>query len=115
MNLKHIFETHIHTDCVCVCVQLDLARAFKRWLYTIVESSKEVYTVDRITAKKLAKEIEIGKDKVIDIRKETEYAAEYEEKGYDRTLAAINDWIKILTLMNIFYSLCRLLPQNDYI
>lgn len=79
-----------------------LRGGFTAWL----ESGKEADTVDRITAKQLAKEIEIGKDKVIDIRKETEYAAEHVEEAYNRPLVAINDWIKDINPDEHFFIHC---------
>jgi glyoxylase-like metal-dependent hydrolase (beta-lactamase superfamily II)/rhodanese-related sulfurtransferase len=66
-----------------------LKGGFTAWL----QAGKEADTVDRITARQFEKELEIGKDKVIDIRKETEYAAEHIEEAYNRPLAYINDWI----------------------
>lgn len=60
------------------------------WLAT----GKEADTLDRITAQHFTKEIEIGKETIIDIRKETEYAAKHIEEAYNRPLAYINDWIK---------------------
>jgi len=67
-----------------------LKGGFSAWL----QSGKQADIVDRITAAQFAKEVVIGKDKVIDVRKETEYAAEHVEEAYNRPLAAINDWIK---------------------
>lgn len=79
-----------------------LKGGFAAWL----QSGKEADTVDRITATQLAKEIEIGKDKVIDIRKETEYSAEHVEEAYNRPLAAINDWIKDINPEEHFFIHC---------
>ncbi len=66
-----------------------LKGGFSAWL----QSGKQADIVDRITAAQFAKEVVIGKDKVFDVRKETEYAAEHVEEAYNRPLAAINDWI----------------------
>ena len=41
-------------------------------------------------------QFELGKSTVIDVRKETEYAAEHIEDAYLRPLASINDWINNL-------------------
>jgi rhodanese-related sulfurtransferase len=79
-----------------------LKAGFATWL----ESGKKVDIVDRITANQFAKELEIGKDKVIDIRKETEYAAEHVEEAYNRPLAAINDWIKDINPDEHFFIHC---------
>jgi glyoxylase-like metal-dependent hydrolase (beta-lactamase superfamily II)/rhodanese-related sulfurtransferase len=69
-------------------------------------SGKEADVVDRISAERFAKEVEIGKDKVLDIRKETEYAAEHVEEAYNRPLANINDWIKDINTEEHFYLHC---------
>ena len=48
----------------------------------------------------------IGKDKVIDIRKESEYAGEHVEEAYSRPLAYINDWVKEINPQEHFYLHC---------
>jgi rhodanese-related sulfurtransferase len=58
------------------------------------KSDKEIDTIDRITAEEFSKEVEIGKSKVIDVRKDTEYSAEHVEEAFSKPLASINDWIK---------------------
>jgi rhodanese-related sulfurtransferase len=79
-----------------------LKGGFSAWL----ASGKQVDIVDRITATQFAKELEIGKDKVIDIRKETEYAAEHVEDANNRPLAYINDWIKDINPEEHFFIHC---------
>lgn len=51
-------------------------------------------SVNRITAEQFANEADIQKDKIIDVRKETEYEAEHIEDAYSKPLAYINDWVK---------------------
>ena len=75
---------------------------FATWL----AAGKEVDVVDRITAEQFAQEVEIGKDKVLDIRKETEYAAEHVEEAYNRPLGNINEWIKDINADEHFYVHC---------
>ncbi len=79
-----------------------LKGGFAAWL----DSGKEADTVDRITAAQFAAGLEIGKDKVIDVRKQTEYAAEHVEEAYNRPLAAINDWIKDINPDEHFFIHC---------
>ena len=79
-----------------------LKGGFLAWL----QSGKQADIVDRITAAQFAKEVVIGKDKVIDVRKETEYAAEHVEEAYNRPLAAINDWIKDINPEEHFFIHC---------
>ena len=79
-----------------------LEGGFAAWL----ASGKEADVVDRITAKEFAAVLEIGKDKVVDIRKETEYAAEHVEEAYNRPLANINEWIKDINPEEHFFLHC---------
>ena len=79
-----------------------LKGGFAAWL----AAGKEADVIDRITAERFAKEVEIGKDKVLDIRKETEYAAEHVAEAYNRPLANINDWIKDINADEHFYLHC---------
>ncbi len=75
---------------------------FAAWL----ASGKEGDVVDRITPESFAREVEIGKDKIIDIRKETEYAAEHIDEAYNRPLAYINEWIKDINPEEHFFMHC---------
>lgn len=79
-----------------------LQGGFAAWL----ASGKEADTVDRITAEQLAQALEIGKDTVIDVRKESEYAAEHIEGAYNRPLAHINEWIKSINPSEHFFLHC---------
>ena len=69
-------------------------------------AGKEVDTVHRISAEQFAKEVNIGVDKIIDIRKETEYAAEHVAEAHNRPLAYINEWSKELTTTGHFFLHC---------
>ncbi len=79
-----------------------LQGGFAAWL----AAGKEADVIDRITADQFAKEVKIGEDKVIDIRKETEYAAEHVDEAYNKPLAFINDWIKDINPGEHFYIHC---------
>lgn len=83
-------------------VQGYLQGGFAAWL----AAGKEADVVDRITAAQFAKEVKIGKDKVIDIRKDTEYGTEHVDEAYNRPLAFINDWIKDINPDEHFYIYC---------
>jgi hydroxyacylglutathione hydrolase len=67
-----------------------LKGGFQSWL----NAGKEIDTVNRITAKQFSDVVDVNKDVVIDVRKESEYAAEHVENAYSKPLAYINDWIK---------------------
>ena len=79
-----------------------LKGGFQAWL----EAGKEADVVDRITADEFSKEVKIDEDKVMDIRKETEYAAEHINEAYNRPLAYINEWIKDINPKEHFYIHC---------
>jgi rhodanese-related sulfurtransferase len=66
----------------------------------------EIDTVNRITAEQFANEVNIETDKIVDIRKETEYAAEHIEDAYSKPLAYINDWVKDINPNEHFYLHC---------
>jgi hydroxyacylglutathione hydrolase len=70
-------------------------------------AGKEVDQVNRISAVQFASEVKIGESKVIDVRKETEYAAEHLDEAYSKPLAYINDWIKDINPAEHFYMHCQ--------
>ncbi len=69
-------------------------------------AGKETDLIRRITADQFAEEIKSGKSKIIDVRKESEYAAEHVEDAYSKPLAYINDWIKDINPDEHFYMHC---------
>ncbi|WP_343748329.1 MBL fold metallo-hydrolase [Fluviicola sp.] len=79
-----------------------LEGGFDSW----VHAAKETDTINRIPAEQFASEVKIGKSKIIDIRKESEYAAEHVEDAYSKPLAYINDWIKDVDPLEHFYLHC---------
>jgi len=79
-----------------------LKGGFAAWL----AAGKEADVVDRITAWQFAKDVTIGEDKIIDVRKESEYAAEHVDKAYSRPLASINEWVKDLNPKEHFFLHC---------
>lgn len=58
------------------------------------KSGKEIDQVDRISAASFAENFKAGETVVVDVRKESEYAAEHVDEAYSKPLAFINDWIK---------------------
>lgn len=69
-------------------------------------AGKEIDTINRITAEEFAKEVKIGKSKIIDIRKESEYCAEHVEEAFSKPLAYLNDWIKDINPKEPFFIHC---------
>jgi len=69
-------------------------------------SGKETDTVDRITAKEFAQRFKPNESKVIDVRKESEYAAEHVEDAYSWPLAYINDWVRDVNPDEHFFLHC---------
>jgi hydroxyacylglutathione hydrolase len=66
----------------------------------------EVDTVNRITPTEFEAKVKIGEDKVVDVRKESEYAAEHIDEAYNKPLAYINDWIKDVNPSEHFFMHC---------
>ena len=79
-----------------------LKYGFQAW----AAAGYEVDTVNRITAEQFANEVKIGENKVIDVRKESEYEAEHVEDAYSRPLAAINEWVKDINPEEHFFMHC---------
>jgi hydroxyacylglutathione hydrolase len=79
-----------------------LKGGFQSWL----DSGKQADVIDRITPEQFEKEYKAGETKVIDVRKESEYAAEHVEDAYNRPLAYINDWIKNVNPDEHFFMHC---------
>lgn len=69
-------------------------------------SGKEVDHVERISAEELAGRFPLTDSIIVDVRKESEYAAEHVEEAYSRPLAYINDWIQDLPRDKHFYLHC---------
>jgi len=70
------------------------------------KSGKELDKVNRISTKEFEEKVNIEVDKILDVRKESEYAAEHLDGAYNRPLAYINDWIKDVAPSEHFYLHC---------
>lgn len=66
----------------------------------------ETDTVKRISPEEFASKVKPGTDMIIDVRKETEYAAEHIEDAYSKPLAYINNWIKDINPKEHFFMHC---------
>jgi glyoxylase-like metal-dependent hydrolase (beta-lactamase superfamily II)/rhodanese-related sulfurtransferase len=73
---------------------------------TWVSAGKETDKVNRISAEEFASTVDITQDTIVDVRKESEYAAEHIENAYSKPLAYINDWIKNINPQEHFYMHC---------
>ena len=76
-----------------------LANGFETWK----KSGKEIDTIHRITADQFAMEVKLDKHKIVDVRKESEYASEHIEEAFSKPLAYINEWIKEVQPNKHFY------------
>ena len=70
------------------------------------EAGKEIDTIGRITPEVFASSFKAGESTVVDVRKETEYAAEHVEDAYSKPLSYINDWIKDVNPQEHFFLHC---------
>ncbi len=78
----------------------------KGGMATWINANKETDRVNRISPETFAQKVKIGSSKIIDVRKESEYASEHIEEAYNRPLAYINDWIKDINPQEHFYLHC---------
>lgn len=67
---------------------------------------REVDTVRRITAAEFAAQADFKADKVVDVRRESEYRAEHVEDAHNRPLDYINDWMSDVKDDEHFYMHC---------
>ena len=79
-----------------------LKGGYDAWL----ASGKETDKVNRITAEQFAQQVKIGESKIVDVRKESEYAAEHVDEAYSMPLADINEWIKDVKPEEHFFMHC---------
>jgi hydroxyacylglutathione hydrolase len=79
-----------------------LKGGFDAWMSEGMETDK----VNRISADEFSKRVITGESQVIDVRKESEYAAEHVEEAYNKPLSYINDWIKDIDPQTSFYLHC---------
>ena len=69
-------------------------------------ANKEIDTVNRITANQFASEVDVKKDTVLDIRRESEYRAEHVEEAFNKPLDQINTWFAEMSDDKPFYLHC---------
>ena len=69
-------------------------------------SGKETDEVKHISANEFAQQFSPEESLVVDVRKESEYAAEHIKEAYSRPLAYINDWIQDLPRDRHFFVHC---------
>jgi glyoxylase-like metal-dependent hydrolase (beta-lactamase superfamily II)/rhodanese-related sulfurtransferase len=79
-----------------------LQGGFATWM----QAGKEMDTVHRITAAEFAEKFDKANSVVIDVRKESEYAAEHVEDAYSKPLAFINQWVRDLDPNQYFFMHC---------
>lgn len=75
---------------------------FNGWL----SSGQQADTVDRITAAQFAKEVDVEKDTIVDVRRTGEYTGEHVENAWNYPLEFINDWMQQLPADEHFYLHC---------
>lgn len=79
-----------------------LADGFESWQ----REGKETDTVNRISADQFAAEVKFPESQIIDVRKESEYAAMHIEGSNSKPLAYINEWAQQLDASQHFYLHC---------
>jgi hydroxyacylglutathione hydrolase len=71
-----------------------------------VKAGKESDKINRITAEEFKKEFKQKESMVVDIRKESEYAAQHVDEAYNKPLAGINEWVGNIDPKQHFYLHC---------
>ncbi|MCE3227790.1 MAG: fold metallo-hydrolase [Bacteroidetes bacterium] len=79
-----------------------LKGGFENWK----ASGKEIDSVNRISVEQFRDELKIGVSTVIDVRKESEYAAEHVKESYSMPLAYVNSWFNNMDNAKPFYLHC---------
>lgn len=79
-----------------------LKGGFESW----TKEGRDVETINRITAAEFESRVDIKKDMIVDVRKESEYAAEHVEDAYLKPLASINEWVKDINPEEHFFMHC---------
>jgi rhodanese-related sulfurtransferase len=79
-----------------------LQGGFRMWL----ASGKETDSIHRISASQFAAEVKQGTCKIIDVRKESEYASEHVENADNKPLAYISSWLRDLPQHEHFFMHC---------
>ena len=86
-----------------------LSGGYEAWL----KAGKPVDTIERINAQLFEENYDSQTDQVIDIRRESEFAAEHIENAYNKPLSYINDWIKDIDPKQHFYALRWRIQKYD--
>jgi hydroxyacylglutathione hydrolase len=76
--------------------------SFEAWKNAGYETDK----VNRISPAEFEAKVKVGEDTVVDVRKESEYAAEHVEDAYNKPLAYINEWIRDINPSEHFFLHC---------
>jgi hydroxyacylglutathione hydrolase len=69
-------------------------------------AGQETDQIKRITPEQFATEVKIGESTIVDVRKESEYAAEHIEDAYNKPLAYINEWLRDVDPKQHFFLHC---------
>jgi glyoxylase-like metal-dependent hydrolase (beta-lactamase superfamily II)/rhodanese-related sulfurtransferase len=80
-----------------------LSGGFSAWK----DASKEIDQVNRISTEEFASKFDVEKSVIVDVRKETEYAAEHVSDAFSKPLAYINEWTKDINPDEHFFMHCQ--------
>ncbi|MCC6385648.1 MAG: MBL fold metallo-hydrolase [Bacteroidia bacterium] len=69
-------------------------------------TGRDTDCVNRITPEQFAGQVNISSDKIIDIRRESEFESAHVAEAYNYPLAAINDWIQTINPVEHFFLHC---------
>ncbi|MFM7901472.1 MAG: rhodanese-like domain-containing protein, partial [Bacteroidota bacterium] len=70
------------------------------------KAGKEIDTVNRISPEQFSQEFKAKESMVVDVRRESEYAAQHVDEAYNKPLAYINEWINAIDPHQHFFLHC---------
>ncbi|MFM7177544.1 MAG: MBL fold metallo-hydrolase [Bacteroidota bacterium] len=70
------------------------------------KAGKEIDTVKRISPEQFSQEFKAKESMVVDVRRESEYAAQHVDEAYNKPLAYINEWINAIDPHQHFFLHC---------
>jgi glyoxylase-like metal-dependent hydrolase (beta-lactamase superfamily II)/rhodanese-related sulfurtransferase len=79
-----------------------LQGGFQAWK----DAGRDVSTIHRISAEEFAKRVDVKKDNIIDVRKESEFETEHLENAVNKPLAYLNTWMNKLSGDEHYYLHC---------
>ncbi|MEI6310771.1 MAG: MBL fold metallo-hydrolase [Bacteroidota bacterium] len=109
-NILLVCDTGMEEECITRLARVGfdqvlgyLEGGFEAW----VKAGKEQDQINRISPHEFESQFKPKESVVIDVRKETEYAAEHIDEAYNKPLAFINEWMNQVDTNQHFFIHCQ--------